>query len=218
MNNYNILRKLKAYLLCVPLLSMVIIKGYAQEGKPLSRSLGKYELSIDMGGFIYSYGYPSKILFKIYDKRGDSIKGAYRLGISADYTYRKKTDMLDGQTYSLLKKTNDYHFSVLVGYEKHKYTNSLLLYYGLDTRLGVGFTDVKKNIAGDSKYYGLDITPFFGGKHFFTKHLSLACELGLRNHISYSKDISTNPNYRYKEFIISSKLLLPYSFTLNYHF
>ncbi|NOY95669.1 MAG: hypothetical protein GXO81_04700, partial [Chlorobi bacterium] len=48
MNNNKTLRKLKALMLFVILLSPGVIKSYAHEGKPLSSGLGKYELSMDM--------------------------------------------------------------------------------------------------------------------------------------------------------------------------
>lgn len=191
-------------------------QSYAQE---TSSRLTKYEFSIDLKGF-FSDGYPENVIFKINNINNNHIKGAYRFGVNMHYNKLMYDVTQDGVYYNETSNLNSTGLGILMGYELQKTIKSTVIYGGVDFGTSISSANEKhEDQPGDSKSYGISLTPFLGVKVFLSNSLALAFETGLENAYYFHNYQSGNdPNNKIKFQSFSSVLQVPYSLSLNFNF
>ena len=190
----------------------------AQNKKSLGE-ISKYEIAIDLQNF-FSDGIPDKVLFKINNIKEGETKGAYRLGIGASYRLSQTEVTQDDKNYELGDKTQLANLSLLVGYEKHNNYKNINFYYGADFKCGLSLKNVLPDSPGDSKNFEIGFIPFVGIEFIISKSISTSIEAGLQNKYWYYKQSVSNVNLdnKVKTKNYSSRIDIPYTFSLNFNF
>lgn len=184
----------------------------------LSREPHKYEIAVDLIDF-FSDGYPSKVLFKVNNVKDNQVKGAYRLGLGAQYLVDKYKITHDNENYETTFKEERKKVSLLLGYEIQKNFKKATFYYGADLHGLVKITDDKAR-PHVNETYNFSLVPFSGVRTNLTKHLSVAFEAGIDNFFSWSKSESSknpNPDNRQYHSFYWTRIKLPYSLTINFN-
>jgi hypothetical protein len=180
----------------------------------------KYEIAMDLKGF-FSDGYPEKVLFKINNiNNNNQINGAYRFGVNMHYNKLTYDVTQDGANYYETSNLNSTGLGILMGYELQKTIKNAVIYCGVDFGTSFSSADEKhEEQPGDSKSYGISLTPFLGVKVFLSNSVALAFETGLENDYYFHNYQSGNdPNNKIKFQSFGSGLQIPYSFSFNFNF
>lgn len=195
-----------AILLLAALFAAKPQKACAQKPQTESK-LSKYELSVDLVPII-DQGQFGTVLFKAYNIRQEKIKGAYRLGIDANFVSINDPEANKNSLVS-------YGYKLIGGYEKHIRIGKSIGYYGIDLKIIKNYNKTNPVNINDQQNLAFEAGPFLGIRHQLSNKFSVSFESGIGVKISSVKTIKEPVD---KTIFYGSDILVPYNVTLNYHF